>query len=122
MRLLAFVVFLIISLSSAKLQPSKARLSLTVGCREKAELQLRAGSDSAIANNINKTPATVDRVTPHPLEVTAKRLVVGTLFLAWYMLKYVATHFHITVTFTVNPLKLVSHPPFSTSLAWVIIS
>ncbi len=98
MRLLAFAVFFFTSLSSAKLQPAKARFSLTVGCHEKAELQLRAGSDSAIANNINKTPATVHRVTPRPLEVTAKRLKVGTLFLAWYMLKYVAAHFHIIVT------------------------
>ncbi len=100
MRLLAFAVFLIISLSSATLQPPKARFSLTAGCREKAELQLRAGSGSVIDHNsITKAPATVDdRVTPRPLEAMTKRLVVGTLFLAWYMTKYVASHFRIIVT------------------------
>ncbi len=111
MRLLGFVIFLLVSLSSAKSQPSRARFALTVGSCERAELQLRAGSDSAIANNINKIPATVEHGTSCPLEGMAKRLAVGTLFLAWYMLKYVA-HFYTIIKFTVDSLKPDSHFPF----------
>ncbi len=122
MQLFVFIVFLVISLSFAKPQPSRARFILTVGYRERAVLQLRAGSDSVTDSNIHKIPANVDRCTSRPLEVIAKRLVVGTLFLAWYILKYVA-HFHtIVVTLLLDPLKPEPHLPFFALQAWVTIS